>query len=151
MRRCKHERAVRVEMVVVETYECVKCGAKGVRSMGHADEPEPDVSAGRIVAMSSPVSHNWNLYLLEGGAIAITAGDQDNAWGWDPTRTIAEQLDECLSEYRAEAASFDAIEYEIARAADPDCRDEDDGVDQSAVCSCAGDQLQAETCPEVES
>jgi hypothetical protein len=188
MRRCKHERAdfrcsdgkhhlgyyntndnfgYDSDKFTIVSAVCSEYACRQQLSLGNADEPHADVSAGRFVAMNSPVSHDWNLYLLDGGSIAITSNDQDNAWSWDPTRTIAEQIDECLDEYYSAAAepegpsedpqrevqteSFDAMEYEITRAAEPDCRDEDDEVDQSAVCACTGDQLQAETCPEVES
>lgn len=100
--------------------------------------------------------------LWDGGKSSLPLGESPDDWSWDPSRPIAEQG----------PSDLDAIEYEVTRSAEPDCRDEDDvhaancdtitddafpcncearvtwpaPIDSDPVCSCHGDALRSERC-----
>lgn len=174
-KRCKHTRAVAVSMIDVETYECRRCGARGVRRLGPSNDAEPavlvEMRAAAVEAvpgiarlsMTTEESAGWATHFWrddpkpsgEAGWLTyelsthvdIDARDR-NAWSWDPSRPIAEQLAETA---RVDAAA-DELEvalcndcddpvhdgecsaaYESSRDAEPDCRDEDESVDVAIV------------------
>lgn len=70
---------------------CAVC--KQLLSLGEANEPEVDIAAGRIAAQGG-LADGENLYELPLGSHRISTGDQGDAWAWDISRPLAEQLAE---------------------------------------------------------
>lgn len=77
--------------------QCGDCGE--LLSLGEADEPGADVAAGRLIAFHGGLADDENLYLHDGGAIAVTTGDQDDAMAWSLARSVAEQIDEVCDRF----------------------------------------------------
>lgn len=151
MAKCKHRvtttqfRPDTGEAVAERCSTTFGCGA--TLSLGPADEPLLDLRAAKWISVVGGLRDNESMYLLDVG-LAITSGDQDDAWSWDISRSIAEQLAETA---RVDAAA-DELEvalcndcddpvhdgecsaaYESSRDAEPDCRDEDESVDVAIV------------------
>lgn len=142
-KRCKHTRAVAVSMIDVETYECRKCGARGVRRLGPSNDAEPAVlvemraAAAEAVpgiarlSMTTEESAGWAAHFWrddpkpsgEAGWLTyelsthvdIDARDR-TAWSWDISRPIAEQLAETA---RVDAAAEDALCLKSQHDSDP--------------------------------
>ena len=73
------------------------------------DSEHTELRVAEIIACHGGLSPEESVYVLPGGDICITAGDQDDAWAWDISRPLAEQLDETA----ADDAAADALENDL--------------------------------------